>query len=148
MKRTYKTALVLLRIAMGWLFFYSGLTKILNPDWTAEGYLKGAKTLPALYSWFGQPGILPITDLLNEWGQLLLGASLIMGAFVTLGASLGILLMILYRLPLGLLYPDAHSFIIDMHVIYALALLLIVFSSAGEIWGLDKFIFKKRHEGR
>lgn len=42
-------SLLLLRATLGWLFFYAGLTKVLNPAWSAAGYLNGAKTLPDFY---------------------------------------------------------------------------------------------------
>ena len=31
--------LVLLRVAIGWHFLYEGVVKILNPGWTAAGFL-------------------------------------------------------------------------------------------------------------
>src|SRR3989338_4979846 len=36
-----KFSLFLLRIAMGWLMFYAGITKILDPNWSAAEYLTG-----------------------------------------------------------------------------------------------------------
>ena len=35
-------ALLALRLAVGWLYFYSGISKFLEPGWSAAGYLKGA----------------------------------------------------------------------------------------------------------
>ena len=37
-----KFFLFLLRVTVGWMFFYAGITKVLNPQWSAEGYIKGA----------------------------------------------------------------------------------------------------------
>lgn len=134
-------SLFLLRISLGWLFFYSGITKVLDSSWSAAGYLEGAKTFPDLFAFFLQPNILPIVNLLNEWGQLLLGVSLILGVFVRLSAWGGVLLMILYYLPvLDFPYPNAHSYIVDEHIIYICALLVLLSFNAGKVWGLGKRI--------
>ena len=37
------TALVVLRFAIGWHFFYEGLAKLVNPYWTAAGYLEASQ---------------------------------------------------------------------------------------------------------
>jgi len=133
-----KVSLFFLRIAMGWMFFYAGITKVLNPEWSAGGYLKGAKTLPELFAWFASPGILPFVNFINEWGLTLLGVSLILGAFVRLSALLGAVLMMLYYLPaLTFPYIDAHSYIVDEHIVYALVLLFFVGIKAGRVWGAD-----------
>lgn len=130
--------IVLLRVALGWLFFYAGITKVLNPEWSSAGYLGAAKTFPAFYHWLAGPGLLPITDFMNEWGLTLLGASLILGVFVRLSAPLGALMMILYYLAaLDFPYPNPHSYLVDEHIIYALALLFLASIRAGRISGLD-----------
>ena len=79
---TQKITLFLLRLSLGWYMFYAGITKVLDPSWSAEGYLKGAKFLPGFYTWLTSPGILPIVNFVNEWGLTLLGVSLILGIFV------------------------------------------------------------------
>ena len=38
-----------LRVVMGWLFFYAGITKVLDPAWSAAGYITNAKSLTVLY---------------------------------------------------------------------------------------------------
>lgn len=49
MTQFQKISLFLLRISIGWLMFYAGITKVLNPEWSAAGYLKGAKTFVVFY---------------------------------------------------------------------------------------------------
>ncbi|MBV22357.1 MAG: hypothetical protein CMI57_02580 [Parcubacteria group bacterium] len=128
MRRFLKTntTLVLLRLAFGWFFLYAGLTKVVNPEWTATGFLNNAQTFSGFYSWLASSNILPIVDFLNEWGLTLIGATLILGIFVRLSAYLGALLMILYYFP-GLTFPHVgeHAYLVDEHIIYALALLLL-----------------------
>jgi len=140
MTKSQKLALFLLRISTGWLMFYAGITKILNPEWSAAGYLKGAKTFTGLFQWFASPAMLPITDFINEWGLTLLGASLILGIGVRLSSWLGAALMLLYYFPiLDGLKPNAHSFIVDEHVIYFFALIVMATLRAGRVYGLENW---------
>lgn len=128
----------LLRIALGWLFFWAGITKVINPAWSAEGYLKGAKTFTGFYGWLTQSSMLPVVNFINEWGLVLLGISLILGIGVRLSSLLGTLLMILYYIPiLQFPYPNPHSFLVDEHIIYALLLLYLAAIQAGRAWGLE-----------
>ena len=142
-----KISLFLLRVSMGWLMFYAGITKILNPNWSSAGYLKTAATFSGLYQWFLRPEILPVIDFINGWGLTLLGVSLMLGLFVRLSAPLGALLMMLYYFPvLKFPYIAPHSFLVDEHIIYASALIFLSAVKSGEIWGLDKFLNKwKKH---
>ena len=133
-----KLALFSLRVGIGWLMFYAGITKILNPAWSAAGYLAGAKTFTGFYQWASQPGILPVINFINEWGLFLLGISLMLGIGVRLSSVLGAALMLLYYFPLlDFPYPTPHSFIVDEHIIYALVLLLFAAMRAGRVWGLE-----------
>lgn len=131
-------ALLALRLSLGWIFFYSGITKILDTDWTAAGYLVGAKTFPALFQWFALPQNIGWVNFVNEWGLTIIGLALILGLFVRYAAFAGVVLMALYYLPiLAFPYPNAHSFVVDEHIIYALALFFLAFVEAGKVYGLD-----------
>jgi len=133
-----KISLVALRITMGWMFFYAGITKVMDPNWSAVGYLKGAKTFVGFYTWLLQPGVLPIVNGINEWGLTLLGISLILGLLVRLSTVLGAVLMLMYYVPiLQFPYPNDHAFIVDEHIIYIIALLFLWAIHAGRVWGLD-----------
>lgn len=144
MTKYQKITLLFLRITTGWLMFYAGLTKILNPDWSAIGYLANAQTFKGFYIWLTQPTILPIINFINEWALLLLGISLILGIFVRVSSILGAVLMLLYYFPaLTFPYIKPHSFIVDEHIIYVAVLLLLSVFSAGKVWGMDSWIAKK-----
>lgn len=144
MSRLQKITLFLLRVSLGWLFFYAGLTKLIDPKWSAAGFLGSAGTFPSFFQLLTKPDILPVVNFLNEWGLLLLGVSLILGIFVRFSSFLGAILMILYYFAhLKFPYPDANSFIVDDHIIYALVLLYFVAVRAGKTWGLDGF-FRRR----
>ena len=140
MTRSEKFSLFLLRVSLGWLMFYAGITKVLNPDWSAAGYLQGAKTFPAFYQWLASPALLPLVNFINEWGLTLLGISLILGIGVRWSGILGAVLMLLYYFPiLDFPYPNAHAYIVDEHIIYVAALLLLAATRAGRVWGLEKW---------
>ncbi|OHA25029.1 MAG: hypothetical protein A3D52_00610 [Candidatus Taylorbacteria bacterium RIFCSPHIGHO2_02_FULL_44_36] len=140
MTKTQKISLFLLRISLGWLFFYAGITKVFNPEWSAAGYLKGAKTFVWFYQSLMGPNILPMVNFVNEWSLTLLGISLILGIGVRLSSILGAFLMLLYYFArLDFPYPDPNSFLIDQHIIYALVLLLFANLRAGRIWGLGNW---------
>ena len=122
------------------MFFWAGIKKVLDPAWSAAGYLKGAKTFTEFYQWLTTPGLLPFTNFMNEWGLILLGLSLILGLFVRLSSTLGVLLMLLYYFPiLQFPYPNPHSFLVDEHIIYAFSLLMLASLHAGRIWGLENW---------
>lgn len=140
MNKESALALTLLRVVLGWMYFYAGITKLLNPAWSAAGYISGAKTFPAFYQWLLSPQVLPVVNFLNEWGLTLLGAALILGVFVRLGSVLGIILMFLYYLPLlDGVYPNAHSFIVDEHIVYIAALGVLFAFRAGRYYGLERW---------
>ncbi|MBI1985013.1 MAG: DoxX family membrane protein [Candidatus Wildermuthbacteria bacterium] len=140
MTQFQKISLFLLRISIGWLFFWAGITKVLDPEWSSAGYLQGAKTFADFYQWLASPSLLPVTNFVNEWGLTLLGLALILGVFLRLSSILGALLMLLYYLPiLQFPYPNAHSFLVDEHIVYIFSLLVLGSLRSGRIWGLEQW---------
>lgn len=138
-----KLFLFLLRISLGWMFLYAGITKVLDPNWSAAGYIKGAKTFPEFYQFLLNPSILPIVNFMNEWGLTLLGISLILGIGVRLSSVLGAVLMMLYYFAaLDFPYPNPNSYIVDEHIVYAAALLFLASLRAGRVWGLESWCSK------
>jgi len=139
MTKFQKASLFLLRISLGWVVLYAGITKILDPNWSAAGYLNNAKTFTELYQWFASPNLLPIVNFVNEWGLTLIGISLILGVFVRLSSIFGIAIMLLYYFPvLEFPYiPGAHALIVDEHIIYALVFLVLASLRAGRVWGVE-----------
>lgn len=135
-----KLTLLILRLATGWLMFYAGITKILEPEWSAAGYLGNAQTFSGFYDWFLGPQTLPITNFVNEWGLTLLGVSLTLGIGVRASSFLGAILMLLYYFPvLDFPYISPHSYIVDEHIIYALVFLFFAAVKAGRVGGLENW---------
>lgn len=131
--------LFVLRLVTGWLMFYAGITKILDPNWSAAGYLKNAQTFGDFYNWLAQPGILDVVNFVNEWGLAFLGVSLILGIAVRLSSSLGAILMILYYFP-AVKFPFVeHGFLVEEHIIYAAVLAFFAVVRAGRYYGLEKW---------
>lgn len=140
-----RITILLLRLALGWIFLYAGLSKLLDPAWTSAGFLGNAKTFPALFDWFASAGNLPWVDFLNQWGPLLIGIGLIVGFLTRLASSFGILLMLLYLLPqLHFPFVGQNSLLVDQHVTFILVLVLLIVAGAGRFWGLDG-VAARRH---
>lgn len=136
-----KVSLFLLRISLGILFLWAGYAKLIDPKWSAAGYIAGSKMFIGFYSWLLQPNILPITNFLNEWGLTLIGVALILGIFVRLSSFFGIVLMALYYLPI---YPPAHG-LVDEHIIYSAAFLVLMAFGAGKILTLSDWAQTRLH---
>jgi thiosulfate dehydrogenase [quinone] large subunit len=91
-------AITVLRILVGWHFFYEGLTKLTAPSWTAAGYLKQARGP------FGEmfrgiaadPIMLANADLVTMWGLTIVGLLLILGLFTRLASVAGIGFILLF----------------------------------------------------
>lgn len=136
-----KISLTLLRISLGWLFFYAGITKVLNPEWTAAGYLGNAQIFPSLFQWFASPANIGWVNLLNEWGLTLIGVALILGVFVRWASLAGIALMVLYYLPiLNFPYPNDHSYLVDDHIIYLLIFVVFYFLKSKQTFGINNLL--------
>lgn len=127
-----------LRFVLGWYMFFAGIEKVLDPSWTASGFLMGSKTFPEFYAWFAAPAQALWVDPLNAWGITLVGAALLLGVFVRPAAIAGALLMILYYFP-QVAYPFvlSHGFIVEEHIINAAAFLTVAFLPAARRYGLS-----------
>ncbi len=137
MNKFQNISLFLLRVSLGGLFLYAGITKIFDSNWSAEGYIQGAKTFPELFQFFLDPSILPIVNIANEWGLTLIGVGLILGVFVRWAALGGMILMTLYYLViLDFPHPNPHAYIVDEHVVYFFSLWVLAAFNAGKVWGL------------
>lgn len=156
---TYSTwqlwALVVLRVAVGWHFMYEGITKLLNPNWSALGYLMDSGGLFAgmFQSMAGNPALLNVVDFLNVWGLVLIGAGLILGLFTKTATIAGMLLLAFYYLShppiLGVTYaiPSEGNYLwINKNLIELLTLWVILLFPTWKTIGVDRFIFKNNRD--
>lgn len=130
-------ALLALRLVMGWTLFYAGVTKVLDPSWSAGGFLRNA--IPAGNPFTGMWTTMAndwlwLIDPLNAWGLTLVGLALLLGAAVRWSAFWGAIMMLFYW---AASLPLANGVVIDSHVVYAMLLFGLGAFGAGRILGLD-----------
>jgi len=133
-------ALLGLRLVMGWTFFYAGITKVLDPEWSAAGMLLHGipEGNPFVSVWTTMANEwLWLIDPLNAWGLTLVGLALLLGAFVRWSALWGAVMMLFYW---AASLPLANGLVIDSHVVYALLLFGLGAFGAGRILGLDELL--------
>ena len=147
------TALVTLRILIGWHLLYEGIAKALNPYWSSAGFLNESQwVFSDLFSSIANSATaLQVVDFLNTWGLMAIGAGLVAGCFCRLASLAGMLLLLLYYLatpPLvGLRYtmPSEGSYlVVNKTLIEAGALAVLLLLPTSKTIGLDRLIFAKR----
>ncbi|MFY9150600.1 MAG: DoxX family protein [Prolixibacteraceae bacterium] len=137
----------ILRIAIGWHFLYEGISKILQGDWTASGFLLNTSGFISgfYHALASSPTLLRMTDILNMYGLLLIGLALFIGLFSRIAAFSGALLLTLYYFaypPFGnpmLSASEGHLFIVDRLFIETAALLFL-FISGEKGYSIDTLI--------
>ncbi len=139
-------ALLALRVVMGWVFLQAGVEKLLDPGWTAAGYLQFAvhENNP-LIGWFQGMAGNPLVDALVIWGLTLVGVALLLGVLLRFAAASGAVMMVMFWLSAlqgGLLagLPLEHGWVVDDHLVYAVLLYGLGAFGAGRILGVDAWI--------
>ena len=144
------TALVVLRVMIGWHFAYEGLAKIFNPSWSAAMYLRDSQGFfSAFFNHMADSSLMPFFDIVNEWGLLLIGLGLICGAFSKMASIAGIILLSFYYLShpsyVGVQYvmPVEGNYLwIDKNIVEMAALFVVLLLPTSHIIGMDRW-FKK-----
>jgi len=146
-------ALVLLRVLIGWHFLYEGLTKLMNPNWSAANFLIESKwILSGIFKGIaGNPTVLSIVNVLNTWGLILIGIGLMLGCLTRMATVAGMLLIWLYYIcnpPFtGLYYAipsEGNYLIVNKNLIEVAALFVLLLFPTGHIIGLDRFFPRLR----
>ena len=145
--------LVTLRILIGWHFLYEGITKLMDPHWSAASFLLESKWIFAgIYKGIaGNPSVLSIVNALNTWGLIFIGLGLILGCLsrtATL-AGMGLILLYYFCNPpfIGLYYAipsEGNYLIVNKNLIEMAALFVLLLSPTGNIIGLDHLFHKLR----
>ena len=146
-------ALIACRVIIGWHFLYEGCVKLLNPDWSARGFLLDSSGM--FESWFywmaNNEGVLTTINILNQWGLVLIGLALIIGLFSRLACLGGIAMLALFYLshpPLigvDYLMPNEGSYlIVNKNLIELASLVIIYLFPTSRIIGLDRLIFIRK----
>ena len=149
-----KTVITIIRAAIGWHFFYEGLSKLFMENWSAQSYLANATGfLSGFYQWLASgESLVKVIDVLNVYGLILIGLALFLGIFIRIASVGGILLLLLYYFaypPFGTSLfgsPEGHFYIVNRNFIEALFLLWFVLSSQTG-YGISLLFKKRRKEG-
>ncbi len=145
-------SLVILRVAIGWHFLYEGIAKLINPNWSAVGYLMDSQGfLSGVFrSMASDPGTMAVVDFLNVWGLTLIGFGLMLGFLTQVAKIAGILLLLFYYLShppvIGVNYaiPSEGNYLwVNKTLIELLTLWVLYYFPTGKIIGIDRFIFNK-----
>jgi len=145
--------LLMLRMAIGWHFFYEGISKLLAAGWTSERYLSTAEwVFGGMFQTIARTGwMVTIVDLLNSWGLTIIGICLLLGAATRATSILGSIMLVLYSLAHPALPGMAGStlgggsyLLIDRNIVEALALVMIGMLPLGYLWGLDRLVLRRR----
>jgi thiosulfate dehydrogenase [quinone] large subunit len=133
-----RLSMFFLRISLGWMLLYAGVMKLMDPTWSAAGYLNAAKTFSGFYAWLATPGMLGLTNFVNEWALTVLGILIVVGLAVRFAGIASAAMMALYYFPvLDFPYPNAHALIVDEHIVYVFGFLVLAAFGAGLNWGID-----------
>jgi thiosulfate dehydrogenase [quinone] large subunit len=144
------SALVLLRILIGWHFLYEGVIKAYNPSWTSRGYLLSASILKPFFTWLAGDSLISVIDNLNIIGLIAVGISLLIGIKVKWGCIGGIMLLMLYYLahppfpglPQG---PAEGSYwVVNKNLIEMAALFVIYQFPLTTVFGLGNLFSKNK----
>lgn len=131
------------RLIMAYILLAAGLDKILDPDWTAAGYLQNAvHEANPLRGFFVDMAGSVMVDQLVMWGLFLTGLGLLLGAAVRWCAFWAAIIMVMFwasSLQGGPVQglPVANGYIVTYHLVYAVLLFALGAFGAGRILGVD-----------
>ena len=145
----------LLRVILGYGFFFAGIDKLFalgGAPFTAAGFLKfatggswpgvDAKTIvnPTHGFWvsLGGSNLIPLINFLVVFGEIAIGACLILGLATRFSGIMGAILT-------GLFYVASWSFangLVNEQLMYAVGSLFLAYVGAGAYYGLDALLEK------
>jgi thiosulfate dehydrogenase [quinone] large subunit len=158
--RAHQVGVAVLRIAVGVIFLWAGLEKVLGagPEgWSAAGFLQfgtggslgwpfvsgevaeGTVFNPTQGIWVdlaGNDAALSIINFLVPWGQIGIGVGLILGLLTRFSATMGTLMMLFFFLAAW----DFAFGIVNQHLTYALVTAFLGYIGAGNYMGLDRTV--------
>lgn len=144
------SALVIVRVLIGWQFLYEGLVKVFNTNWSAASYLNAAQG-PFAYifkSMTSNTSLIDVLNFCNQWGLILVGFSLIAGLLSRWACIGGMALLSMYYLCnppfIGLDITgnaEGNYLIVNKNLIELFTLLILFFFPTGRIIGLDRFFY-------
>ena len=145
-------SLALLRLATGFIFLWAFVDKTfglgfatpterawINGGTPSQGFLKSDAVTGPLKEFFASIAS-PLTDVLFQLGMIGIGLAVMLGIGLRVSAVAGTILMVLMYLAEWPFAANAGSTnpLVDYHIIYALALIVVAATSAGDTWGFGR----------
>lgn len=145
-------SLAVLRLATGFIFLWAFLDKTfglgfstppksswMNGGTPSQGFLKSPAVSGPLKGFFAAIAS-PTTDILFMLAMLAVGIAVMAGIGLRVSAVAGTVVLLFMYLAEWPFTPNAASTnpLVDYHIIYALALIVIAFLSAGDTWGFGR----------
>lgn len=146
-----RRSLAVLRLSTGFIFLWAFLDKTfglgfatqaegawINGGTPSQGFLKHAVVGP-LTDFFGSIAS-PLTDVLFQLGMVGVGLAVCLGIGLRVSAIAGSVMMVLMYVaewPFGANLASNNP-LVDYHIIYALALIVVAFLAAGDTWGMGR----------
>ena len=153
--RRHQLAVAVLRVAVGFIFLFAGLEKIIGGGgaWSAAGFLQFGTGGTLGWPWVSevvegtiynptQPFWLALADndfamsiinLMVPWGQLGIGIGLMLGLLTRFSAAMGTLMMLLFFFAAW----DIEFGVVNQHLTYALVTFVLGYLGTGNFYGLD-----------
>lgn len=144
--------ILVLRVAVGWVFLYAGFEKLLGAEpfsaagflqfgtaGTAAGMAEGAIVNPTQPFWVALASNAVLMDVVNflvPFGQVAIGAALILGLATRFAGAMGFLMMAFITVAAW----DFAYGVLNYTSLLALTSLILGVIAAGEVYGLDAVI--------
>jgi thiosulfate dehydrogenase [quinone] large subunit len=146
--------MVIIRLAMGWVFLFAGIDKFLNLDggkpFTAAGFLQfgtagswpgvelaqGQAINPTHAFWAGlatNQGLISVINVLVVFGEIAIGVALILGLFTRFASVMGTLMLLFFFFAAW----DFELGILNEQLMYAIVTASLGIMSAGKVFGID-----------
>jgi thiosulfate dehydrogenase [quinone] large subunit len=147
---TGRRSLAVLRLATGFIFLWAFLDKTFGLGfatpaeraWVAggtpsQGFLLGDGVTGPLKGFFTAIAS-PASDVLFQLSMLGIGVAVMLGIGLRVSAVVGSFVMVMMYLAEWPFAPNAASTnpLVDYHIVYALALIVVAVLAAGDTWGI------------
>ena len=152
-RRASRYALAVLRLATGFIFLWAFLDKTfglgfstpserawINGGTPSQGFLNSDSVVGPLKPFFASIAS-PASDVLFMLGMLGIGVAVVLGIGLRISAIAGTVIMVLMYLAEWPFAGGSGSTnpAVDYHLIYALALIVVAATAAGDTWGLGRW---------
>lgn len=147
-----RRSLAVLRLATGFIFLWAFLDKTfglgfatpverawINGGTPSQGFLKSDSVVGPFKDFFASIAS-PLTDVMFQLGMIGVGLAVCLGIGLRVSAVAGSIMMLLMYVAEWPFTANAASNnpLVDYHIIYALALIVVAYLAAGDTWGLGR----------